>query len=797
MTKKKYRQRLDDLFSSITRLNTDSPSATPEMRQEIEALYARVRELEEQIQKTEKETLAKKKQAPEKGEKQKSQHAAPILYETERVGYLYAGNQVEHIEKPDMTLADEEGMISAALTESGQSIGKLLVKAPPQKANWTEEEVLLANNIAQQASLQIQNLRLLAATERARFEAESATRRYIHESWADFMDGIHQNERVGYAYDQTSVAPHEKKLDAREGYQQTVSVMDEQVGTLQLKPDPKRPLTDEDKALIASVADRIAQQVESIRLLAASSRFRAEAEEATNRLTHEGWHSYVDQQQNKLSFVYNSNQVVQMDSSALEQDVTYSQPINVRGAAIGELAIVGMEKLSPADVSFTAAVAAQVGSHIEQIRLSEQNEKRAADLATVATVSTTASNVLDPDELLQQVVDLTKDRFNLYHAHIYLADEAWHTLLLASGAGEIGRQMVAEGHAIQMDTENSLVARAARTRTATISNDVRSEAGFQPNPLLPETRSELAVPMIVGDAVLGVLDVQASQVGRFTDEDVSINTTLASQIAVALQNARLYVKQAATVAQLRELDRLKSSFLANMSHELRTPLNSILGFTDVILEGLDGPLTENMTSDLGLIYKNGQHLLHLINDVLDMAKIESGRMNLNIEKFNLQAIIEEVASITSPLASEKNLALFIEPDSDSEVEVNADKIRLRQVLINLINNAMKFTEHGSIAMRAVREGENVLISVKDTGLGIPPELLEAVFQEFTQVDTSTTRKVGGTGLGLPISRRLIEMHSGRLWAESTGVEGEGSTFYILLPIEAKIKEEEEEAPKAK
>jgi signal transduction histidine kinase len=175
--------------------------------------------------------------------------------------------------------------------------------------------------------------------------------------------------------------------------------------------------------------------------------------------------------------------------------------------------------------------------------------------------------------------------------------------------------------------------------------------------------------------------------------------------------------------------------------------------------------------------------------VLDMAKIESGKMNLNIEKFNLQEVIEEVTSITSTMASEKNLALFIDPDSDHEVEINADKIRLRQVMINLINNSIKFTEKGKIAIHVAREENNVLISVKDTGIGIPIELLESVFQEFTQVDTTTTRKVGGTGLGLPISRKLIQMHGGRLWAESTGIDGEGSTFYVFLPIEAKIEEE--------
>src|SRR6185503_70199 len=167
---------------------------------------------------------------------------------------------------------------------------------------------------------------------------------------------------------------------------------------------------------------------------------------------------------------------------------------------------------------------------------------------------------------------------------------SWQTLMLAAGAGDVGRKLVAEQHAIPMGIENSLVARAAREGKAVIVNDVNSEPGFLPNPLLPETRAEMAVPMIVGDKVLGVFDVQSNNAAGFSDEDANIYVTLATQVGVALQNARLYVEQAAIVTQLRELDKLKSSFLANMSHELRTPLNSILGFTDVMLEGLDGPL---------------------------------------------------------------------------------------------------------------------------------------------------------------------------------------------------------------
>jgi signal transduction histidine kinase len=293
----------------------------------------------------------------------------------------------------------------------------------------------------------------------------------------------------------------------------------------------------------------------------------------------------------------------------------------------------------------------------------------------------------------------------------------------------------------------------------------------------------------VGDRVLGVFDVQSDQANYFTAEAINIYTTLASQVAVALQNARLYEEQAATVSQLRELDKLKSSFLANMSHELRTPLNSILGFTDVILEGMDGPLTENMDNDLRLVQKNGQHLLHLINDVLDMAKIEAGRMNLHPENFKAFEVIEEVMNITSTLASEKNLPLVVEEDSERDVEIYADRTRLRQVMINLVNNAIKFTETGQISLGISRmDGARISIRVKDTGISIPSEKLEAVFLEFTQVDSSTTRKVGGTGLGLPISRRLVEMHGGRVWADSTGIPGEGSTFFVELPIEARITE---------
>ena len=758
----------------------------PEMHREREALRARILELEAQLKESEVRASAKATITLAKTEDVEIRPAPTIIYEQEKVGYTYRDKNLTPLQMSTTAASNAENTINTPLTAGGQLIGEMKIEPPSERA-WTAEETNLGNAVAQQVSLQIQNLRLLAATERARAEAQAATRRFTHESWESFMDGIRNSERIGYVYDQSSVAPFAEPSPDQHDIQETINVLDEHVGNLFLKADPTRPLTDEDKVMVSAVARQVAQQVENLRLLADASRARADAEEATRRLTRENWQSFTSQKADTLGFAYDSIQVSPFGETHTSQDISFAQPLMVRGESIGQLTVAGLKDVPPGALELANNIAKQVSAHIENLRLFELNERRARELETVAVVSTTVSTVLDPDELLQSVVDLTKERFNLYHAHIYLADESWNTLLLASGAGEIGRQMVTAGHAIQIDAEKSLVARATRERIALIVNDVRAEPDFLPNPYLPDTRSEMAVPMISGDRVIGVFDIQSNVAGYFSQEDANIYTTLASQVAVALQNARLYVEQAATVTQLRELDRLKSSFLANMSHELRTPLNSILGFADVMLEELDGPLTENMTNDLGLIYKNGQHLLHLINDVLDMAKIESGKMNLNIEKFNLQEVIEEVTSITSPLASEKNLALFIEPDSDHEVEINADKIRLRQVMINLINNSIKFTEKGKISICVAREENNVLISVKDTGIGIPAEMLESVFQEFTQVDTTTTRKAGGTGLGLPISRRLIEMHSGRLWAESSGIDGEGATFFVFLPIEAKIK----------
>jgi signal transduction histidine kinase len=614
------------------------------------------------------------------------------------------------------------------------------------------------------------------------------------DEWKEFLDGVNRGSSLGFAYDRGHVVPMDAATQVQlETLRIPLTVAGKAIGTIQAIDDG-RGWKPGDSEIANSTAAQLAQHIDGLRLLAQAEKYRAEAEQAVRRLTREGWKTYQEARDEiRMGYVFDLDQVKPLEAAGPNgTGQLAARNLTVRNEPIGQLA-VDPGALSGETAEVLEAVADQLSGHLENLRLLEQNEKRTHELEIVAELSATTSTELDPGRLLQSIVDLAKERFGVYHVHIYQADEENQTLNLAAGAGEVGRAMVAKKHAIPMAAEKSIVARTGRERRAQIVNDVRSEPDFLPNPDLPETRSEMAVPMIVGEKVLGVFDVQSSRLNGFSEEDANIYTTLASQVAVALQNARLYMEQADTLTRLRELDRLKTSFLANMSHELRTPLNSILGFTDVMLEGIDGDLTENMDNDLRLIHKNGQHLLHLINDVLDMAKIEAGKMNLTLERFKVHDLLDEVFQISSSLAAEKKLSLMIEADSDRTAEITADRTRIRQVMLNLVSNAVKFTDQGGVSIRTTPKDGKVLIRVSDTGLGIPKEKLALVFQEFTQVDTSATRKVGGTGLGLPISLSLVKMHGGRLWAESTGVPGEGTTFFVELPVEAQIVEPAAEA----
>ncbi|MDX1521440.1 MAG: response regulator, partial [Anaerolineae bacterium] len=296
---------------------------------------------------------------------------------------------------------------------------------------------------------------------------------------------------------------------------------------------------------------------------------------------------------------------------------------------------------------------------------------------------------------------------------------------------------------------------------------------------LPQSQAELAIPLQIGNELIGILDVHSAKSKAFTTDEISALVTLAAQISIATKNARAFREQQETAERLQEINKLKNQFLANMSHELRTPLNSIIGFSRVILKGIDGPLTELQKTDLTSIHNSGQHLLSLINNILDLSKIEAGKMDLNFEKVELEPIIKGVMSTAVALVKDKPVTLHQDLADDLPI-IWADPTRIRQVILNLISNACKFTDEGSVTLEARRQENDILIRVTDTGVGIPEDQLQSIFEEFTQVDASTTRKVGGTGLGLSISRHFIEMHHGQIWVES--VENKGSTFSFTIPI---------------
>jgi signal transduction histidine kinase len=313
-----------------------------------------------------------------------------------------------------------------------------------------------------------------------------------------------------------------------------------------------------------------------------------------------------------------------------------------------------------------------------------------------------------------------------------------------------------------------------------VANNFSEYLGHLPQLALPSSRSEAAIPLIAGDQLLGVFDLQSDVENSFGEDEIRIHTTLAAQVAVALQNAILYAEQLETTERLREVDRLKSEFLASMSHELRTPLNSIIGFADVLLEGIDGQLNERMVEDVTLIRDSGRHLRSLIGEMLDMSKIEAGVMELYYEKIDVPALAEEIIANAQSLAKDKDLVFDLQIDPELQI-IEADRTRLMQILLNLISNAIKFTEKGEITLSMSQNNGELVASVQDTGIGIEQDDIPKIFEQFRQVDGSPTRKAGGAGLGIPISKSLVELHGGKMWVES--VPGIGSTFSFTIPAQ--------------
>jgi PAS domain S-box-containing protein len=419
----------------------------------------------------------------------------------------------------------------------------------------------------------------------------------------------------------------------------------------------------------------------------------------------------------------------------------------------------------------------------ERKRAEEALQRRSDYLAASSEIGRLVTSTLDLNTIFTRTVNLIGERFGFYYSAIYTVEETGFNARLQEATGEAGEKMKAQRYSVIVGS-SSVIGKVSESGESILLNDVTHELLYVPNPLLLDTQSEVAIPLRIGTRIVGVIDIQSEQTFAFTEDDISVLQSLADQVAVAIDNARSYELSQQLIKDLREVDQLKSQFLANMSHELRTPLNSIIGFSRVILKGIDGPVTDLQQQDLTAIYNSGQHLLGLINDILDLARIEAGKMELNFEEVHLNDMVNSVFSTAKGLVKEKPIQLVQRIPTDMP-PVRGDTMRVRQILLNLISNASKFTDEGSITIEAmVQKGPTgkmeALINVVDTGPGISLEDQEKLFKAFSQVDGSATRKSGGSGLGLSICANLVQLHGGRI--SVTSESGKGSTFWFTLPL---------------
>ncbi|OLB94907.1 MAG: hypothetical protein AUH30_16590 [Candidatus Rokubacteria bacterium 13_1_40CM_68_15] len=426
---------------------------------------------------------------------------------------------------------------------------------------------------------------------------------------------------------------------------------------------------------------------------------------------------------------------------------------------------------------------------IENVRLFQELQARTGELArtvgklqALGEIGQTVSSTLDLGRVLSTIAEQAGQLSGADGATIYEFEEETGIFHLRASRN-IEADVIETLRAAPIRLGQGALGTAAATREPVQYADI-TIAGAYTGPLRDAVlragfRALLAVPLLREDQIVGGLVVNRNTPGEFAPETVELLKTFGTQSALAIQNARLFREIEEKGRQLEVADRHKSEFLANMSHELRTPLNAVIGFSEVLLERMFGELNPKQEEYLQDIVSSGRHLLSLINDILDLAKIEAGRMDLELTLFSVPLALENALTLIRERATRHGLGVDLAVDA-SVGEIVGDERKVKQVLINLLSNAIKFTpEGGRVAVTAQLANGTVEIAVSDTGIGIAAEDQEAIFEEFRQVGTDYARKREGTGLGLTLARRFVELHGGRLWVKSE--VGRGSTFTFTLP----------------
>jgi signal transduction histidine kinase/HAMP domain-containing protein len=465
-------------------------------------------------------------------------------------------------------------------------------------------------------------------------------------------------------------------------------------------------------------------------------------------------------------------------------------PILREGFAVGVIGVSrsDVKPFSEQEIALLKTFADQAVIAIENVRLFQELQTRTRELArkveeltALGEVSRAVSATLDLERVLDTIVSRARALAGGDGCSIYEYDEGAQFVLRATAGLEA--ELVEVARATPLGTEQGAVGQLAVTRAPVEIPDIAEPGAYQGR--LREAlvrwghRAVLALPLLREDELIGGLVVTRKTPGGFAPEVVGVLQTFATQSALALQNARLFRELEDKSRQLEIANRHKSEFLANMSHELRTPLNAVIGFSEVLQQRMFGDLNEKQAEYLEDIVASGRHLLSLINDILDLSKVEAGRMELDLARFSLPAALDNAVTLVRERATRHGVALELATDPRVG-EVVADERKVKQILLNLLSNAIKFTpEGGQVTVRAVPADGAVEVAVGDTGIGIAPADQALIFEEFRQVGGDYARKREGTGLGLALVRRFVQLHGGQIWVKSA--VGEGSTFAFTLP----------------
>jgi signal transduction histidine kinase len=648
--------------------------------------------------------------------------------------------------------------LNVPLMREGMAIGAIGVRRTAARL-FTERQVTLLQTFADQAVIAIENVRL--------FKELEEKNRALTEAHAQVSESLEQQTATG-----------------------------EILGVISRSPTDTQPVFDAIAANAARLCSANDAQVlrvdgEVLRLVAA---FGAPSMPSVRRLTrgHLVGRAVIDRK---------TIHVRDLAQALAEYPETTAAPYGVQsalavpllreGVALGVIRISRTEirPFTDNQIELLKTFADQAVIAIENVRLFNELQTRTGELSrsveqltALGEISRAVSSTLNVEAVLDTIVSRASQLASAAGCSIYEYDEAAERFELRA-THNYDAEFVEAIRAAPLSKGEGLMGRAAEMREPVQIPDITKPGAYQSS--VRDTlirfgyRALLSVPLLREDQIIGSLSFTRKAPGEFPPEIVDVLKTFATQSALAIQNARLFREIEAKSRELEVASQHKSEFLANMSHELRTPLNAIIGFSEVLTDRMFGDLNEKQEEYLKDIYSSGTHLLSLINDILDLSKIEAGRMELELTDFHLPTALDNALALVRERAGRRSLTLQTGIDEQLG-EIRADERKIRQVVLNLLSNAIKFTpEGGRIEVGAVPRDGFVEVSISDTGVGIAPQDQEAVFEEFRQVGTAD-KKAEGTGLGLTLCRKFVELHGGKISVKS--LVGVGSTFTFTIPV---------------